>query len=55
MRPAATGEVRLDEGDAARSGLREAERLAVPSNFFAAELLATEHHAQRVRNLANVE
>jgi hypothetical protein len=62
MRPATTAEVRLEEGNAARSGLREAERLAswlspgrLPSNFVAAELPATEDHAQRVRNLENVE
>jgi hypothetical protein len=62
MRPAATAEVRLDEDNAARSG--SATPSVSPSwlspgrllsNFVAAELPATEDHAQRVRNLENVE
>jgi hypothetical protein len=62
MRPAATAEVRLDEGNAARSGLRKAERFAIVAvtgsaaiEFVAAEHPATEDHAQQVSNLEDVQ
>ena len=62
MRPAATAEARLDEGNAARSGLRKPERFAILAvtgsaavEFVAAEHPATEDHDQRVSNLENVE
>jgi hypothetical protein len=55
-------EVRLDEGNAPRSGLRKPERFAILAvtgsaavEFVAAEYPATEDHAQRVSNLENVE
>jgi hypothetical protein len=62
MRPAATAEVRLDEDNATRFGSATPSVSPswlspgrLPSKFVAAELPATEDHAQRVRNLENVD